>query len=103
MSITARDVRELAWILRMETSPRESTGALFERIRSRAAQLTLTVDECRTCSARANGEPTLEQRRHGASVPERWDEPAPFGCKECRTRSEHVDHVRRLMTESESA
>lgn len=103
-AITRKDVRELAWLLRMETRPTESMGALFERVRARAAQLVRLVDGCASCGLEASLGPTLDDRRLSASVAELPDTNvmrstgiAPSRCAECSTRTEHVEHVRRLM------
>ena len=68
MSITRNDVRELAWLLGMETRETESMAALFERIRARATQLSSITNCCAACAAKAGGPPTRDERRRAATL-----------------------------------
>lgn len=70
-SITRDEVRELAWLMRMETDPRESMATLFERIRARAAQLQRIVDHCPGCGELAGDRPSYDDRKLAASARER--------------------------------
>jgi len=74
-AITRNDVRELAWLLRLETRPSESMATLFERVRARAAQLTRIVDACEPCALAAIHQPSAEDRRLAASARERPERP----------------------------